>query len=31
MNISPVDEKLYVKSLQNRDIPYRTHLTTFDS
>ena len=31
MNEPYVEENLYVKSLQNRDIPYETWLTTFDS
>ena len=30
MNL-PYVENLYVKSLRNRDIPYKTRLTTFDS
>ena len=31
MNVPPVDENLYVKSLWNRDIPYKTWLGPFDS
>ena len=31
MNVPSVDENWYVKSLWNRDIPYETLLTTFDS
>ena len=31
MNVPPVDENLYVKSLWNRDIPYETWLSTFDN
>ena len=31
MIVPPVDENLYVKSLQNRDIPNDTQCTTFDS
>ena len=31
MNIPPLDENLYVKSLQNRDIPYETQLSIFDN
>ena len=31
MNVTSVDENLYWKSLQNRDIPYKTWITNFDS
>ena len=31
MNIPYVDENLHLKSLQNRDISYKTRLNTFDS
>ena len=31
MNVPSVDENLYIKSLQNRDMPYKSQLTIFDS
>ena len=31
MNVSPVDENLYVRSLRNRAIPYDIRLCTFDN
>ena len=31
INVTPVDENLYVKSQWNRDIPYEIWLSTFDS
>ena len=31
MNVPCVDENLYVMSLQNRDIPFKTQLSTSDN
>ena len=31
INVPPVSENLYVRSLWNRDIPYKTWLSTFDN
>ena len=31
MNVPLVDENLYVRSLRNRDIPYDTRPSTYDS